>query len=56
MGGREQEERWREGGREGGREGEQRRARESKGGMDEAMMLGRQRALVEEGRVGEGNE
>ena len=40
-------------GREGGREGGRERARE---GRYEAMMLGRQRASVEEGRVEEGNE
>ena len=45
-GGREQGE-GREGGREGGRE---------QGEGVEAMMLGRQRAQVEEGRVDEGNE
>ena len=38
-----------EGGRKGGRE-------QGKGGREEAIMLGRQRASVEEGRVDEGNE
>ena len=47
-GGREQE----DGGREGTRKGE--REGESKGGSEEAMMLGRQIAAVEEGGLREG--